>query len=185
MGRRKRSLGLFLLFNVMAIDISGIFLFMPIFSFLFVFFIVYALLIKTKVLGESNFVNLFISLIMAIIFMSFSSLDLYVQTLVPWFIVLLVCVFMILLLVGFSSGKLENVMSQRFFGWVVVLILLSIFLIAAIRVFNPIFHPDLIITSGEGTSLIEQLRFAADGRVFGTILLLVIAGLVSWILTRK
>lgn len=169
----------------MAIDISGIFLFMPIFSFLFVFFIVYALLVKTKVLGESNFVNLLISFIMAIIFMSFSSLDLYVQTIVPWFIVLIVCVFLILLLVGFSSGKLENVMSQKFFGWAMVIILLSIFLIAAIRVFNPVFHPDLIITSGEGTSLLEQLRYASDGRIFGTVLLLIAAGAVSWILTRK
>ena len=169
----------------MAIDISGIFLFMPIFSFLFVFFIVYALLVKTKVLGESNFVNLLISFIMAIIFMSFSSLDLYVQTIVPWFIVLIVCVFLILLLVGFSSGKLENVMSQRFFGWAMVIILLSIFLIAAIRVFNPVFHPDLIVTSGEGTSLVEQLLYYSDGRIFGTVLLLIAAGAVSWILTRK
>lgn len=169
----------------MAIDISGIFLFMPIFSFLFVFFIVYALLASTKVLGENNVINIPVSLIMAIIFMSFSSLDLYIQTIVPWFIVLAVCVFMILLIAGFSTGKIDEIMSKRFFGWVVIILLLSIFLIAAIKVFNPIFHPDLIITSGEGTSLVEQFRYSSDGRVFGTILLVIAAAAVSWILVKK
>jgi len=48
-------------------------------------------------------------------------------------------------------------------------------LIAAIRVFNPIFHPDLIVTSGEGTSLVEQIRYAIGGRFFGAALLVVIA----------
>ena len=60
-----------------------------------------------------------------------------------------------------------------------------IFLISAIKVFNPVFHPDLIITSGEGTSLIEQIRYGASGTLFGTILLIVIAGVVSWILVKK
>ena len=38
----------------------------------------------------------FVSLIMAVIFMSFSSLDLYVRTIIPWFIALFVCVFLVL-----------------------------------------------------------------------------------------
>ena len=60
----------------MAIDISGIFLFMPIFSFLFVFLIVFAILNKTKILGGEGWTNMFVGMIMAIIFLSFSSLAL-------------------------------------------------------------------------------------------------------------
>ena len=74
---------------------------------------------------------------------------------------------------------------NRGFGFVIVGVLIIIFLIAAVRVFNPVFHPDLIITSGEGTSLVEQIRYAAGGTVFGTILLIIIAGIVSWVITRK
>jgi len=157
---------------------------MPVFSFLFVFLVVWAVLAKTKLLGEAGFVNFFVSFIMAIIFMSFSSLDLYVRTIVPWFIVLFIMVFLVLLIAGLSTKDLANIMSTRF-AWGVIVILLIIFLVAAIRVFNPVFHPDLIITSGEGTSLVEQIRYAADGSAFGTILLIVIAGLVSWVLSRK
>lgn len=167
----------------MAIDISGIFLFMPIFSFLFVFLIVYAILAKTKILGE-GFLNALVGFIMAIIFISFSSLELYVQTIIPWFIVLFVVVFLILLIAGLSTKDLDWIMGKKF-GWAVVGLLVVIFLISAIRVFNPVFHPDLIITSGEGTSLIEQISYASDGRVFGTVLLLLIAGAVAWFVTRK
>lgn len=168
----------------MAIDISGIFLFMPIFSFLFVFFIVYAVLAKTKILGEGSFINVLISFIMAIIFISFSSLELYVQTIVPWFLVLFICVFLVLLIAGLSSKNLDWIMKPTF-GWVIIGILVIIFLISAIKVFNPVFHPDLVITSGEGTSLLEQLSYGLDGRVFGTVLLIIIASAVAYIITKK
>jgi len=166
----------------MAIDISGLNFFMPVFSFLFVFVVIYALLAKTKVIGESKFVLALISFIVGIIFMSFSSMELYVRTIVPWFVVLLIVVFFVLL-IGMFSGK--NWVPKSWLGWVIVGVLIIIFLIAAIRVFNPVFHPDLVVTSGEGTSLLEQMRDYLDGGIAGSILLLVIAGIVAWVITRK
>ncbi len=168
----------------MALDISGLNFFMPIFSFLFVFVVVYALLFKTKVLGENQFVLSLISFIVAIIFMSFSSLELYVQTILPWFVVLAVVVFLVLLIAGLSTKSLDKMMTPTF-AWIVVGVLIVIFLIAAVKVFNPVFHPDLVITSGQGTSMIEQLRGYASGGVVGSILLLVIAGIVAWVVTKK
>ncbi len=169
----------------MAIDISGIYIFMPIFSFLFVFIIVLAILKGSKILGEVPFANVLVSFIMAIIFISFSSLNLYVQTLIPWVAVLIVCVFFIMMVYGFASGKLDEIFKNKGFAWGMVGVLVVIFLIAAIRVFNPIFHPDLIITSGEGTSLIEQISYAYEGRIFGTVLLLIISAVVAMIITKK
>jgi len=106
----------------MAIDISGIYFFMPVFSFLFVFLITYSILAKTEILGSSGFVNFFLSFIMAIIFMSFSSLDLYVQTIIPWFIVLFIIVFLVLLIAGLSTKDLSKIMTTSF-AWVVIVIL--------------------------------------------------------------
>src|SRR3989344_7171569 len=158
----------------MAIDISGIFVFMPIFSFLFVFLITYAALSGTKVLGENNLINVFIGMIMAVIFLSFASLDFYVRTIVPWFVVLMVCTFLVLLLFGFSTNKLDWIRTKGF-GFALVGVLLLIFLLAAIRVFNPIFHPDLIITSGEDTSLMRQIFNPGNDRTLGSILLVIVA----------
>ena len=168
-------------------DISSLFFFMPVVSFLFVFVVVFAILAKTKILGDGR-VNIIVSFIMAIIFMNFSSLNLFVNTITPWFVVLLVCLFFVLVIMGFSVGNdVMKKMTTSKFGWAIIIILIIIFLIAAIRVFNPVFHPSLIITSGgEGSpGIIWQLRQMLDSQVIGSILLLVIGGIVAWVLTKK
>ena len=167
----------------MAIDISGIYFFMPVFSFLFVFVIVYALLAQTKILGANKFVHLLISFIMAIIFMSFSANRLYVETIIPWFVVLLVVVFLVLLIAGLSTKKLDGIMTTNF-AWAVIIILIIIFLIAAIRVFNPVLHPELLITGGEdGPGIIGQIFGSSS--IAGSILLIIIAAVVAWVITKK
>ena len=166
----------------MAIDTSGLNFFMPIFSFLFVFVIIYAVLAKTKIIGENKFVHLLISFIISTVFISFSSLELYVRNIIPWFVVLFIVVFFILLIGLFSS---KDWVPKSWLGWVIIGILVLIFLISAIRVFNPVFHPDLGIASGEGTSLLEQLRGYMGGGIVGSILLIAIAILVAWIITKK
>ena len=166
----------------MPLDISGLNFFMPIFSFLLVFVIAYVLLARFKIIGESKFANVLISFIIAIIFMSFSSLKLYVETIIPWFVVLLVIVFLVLLMGLFTS---KDWIPKSWFAWIVVVVLIIIFLISAISVFNPVFHPDLGITSGQGTSMLEQLGGYFGGGFLGSILLLIIAGIIAWVLTRK
>ena len=167
----------------MVLDISGVFFFMPVFSFLFVFLITYAILAKTKILGEMNWINVFVSFILAIVFMSFSSIELYVRSIIPWFAVLFVIVFLILLVAGLATKDLDGIMTKQF-AWVFVAIMVVIFLIIAIKVFNPVLHPDLIVTSGDGPGIVEQLREILDTRVAGGLLLVVIALVVARVITK-
>jgi len=156
---------------------------MPVFSFLFVFVVVFAILAKTRILGEGG-VNLLISFIMAIIFMNFSSLELYVRTILPWFITLLVILFFVLLVAGFSTKSIDKMMTPAF-AWVVVIIVLVVFLIAAIRVFNPVFHPDYGLVSGEKPEVISQaMTWLFGSQVSGSILLLVVGAIVAWVLSK-
>ena len=168
----------------MPLNISGLLFFMPVFSFLFVAIIVYALLAKTKILGGSKWVNLLTSFILAVVFMSFSSAELYVRTILPWFVVLIVVVFLILLIAMFSTKAWDKIMTPGF-AWVVVIVLIIIFVVAAIRVFNPVLHPDLGVASGQGISLMEQMRTWFGGGIAGSILLLIIAAIVAWVITRN
>ncbi len=169
----------------MVLDISGIFFFMPVFSFLFVFLISYAILLKTKILGDLAFVNILVSFVLAIVFMSFSSVELYIRTIIPWFAILFVIVFLILLIAGLATKNLDGIMTNKF-AWVIIAVLVAIFLIAAIRVFNPVLHPDLVITSGDGTQqgIVQQMTDILDSRVAGGLLLLVIAAIVAFVITR-
>jgi hypothetical protein len=92
---------------------------------------------------------------------------------------------LILLIAGLAGGKMDWI-ANAVFGWTIVGILVAIFLISAIYVFNPVFHPDLIIASGQGgTSLVQQLRYAGEGRWVGTLLLIGIGGLVAWIVGKS
>jgi len=168
----------------MAIDVSGLGFFAPIFIFLFVFVVVYALLTKTKIIGESDWIHLLISFIVAIVFISFSSMELFVRTIIPWFVVLFVALFLVLLL-GFFSSK--EWVPKSWLGWIFIGLLGLIFLISAIRVFNPVFHSGLIVTSGSdyGTTMWEQvIDFFISSKTAGSILFIIAAVVVSWILIK-
>lgn len=175
---------------VSEINISGISFFMPVITFLFIFILVYAILAKTKILGESKWVNLLIGFIVGIIFMSFSSINnggttQYVNTIVPWAVVLLVCIFLILVLAGLGTKDLGKIMTSKF-AWVIIIILIVIFLISAIKVFNPVFHPDYGITSGDKPQVLSQIwDFFGKSTIGGSILLILIGIVVAIILTRK
>lgn len=155
----------------MAIDISGLEFFMPIFGFLFVFVIVYALLAKTKLLGDNKFINLLISFIVAIIFSIVSPVQKYVQTVTPWFVVLVIALFFILIIIGLSQQKLGEIMKP-WFVWVFIVALILVFLISATKVFSPVWWDVRDFITNEG-------------RIVGGILLLIIAVAAAWVITRK
>ena len=170
----------------MPIDLSGLYFFMPIISFFFVFIVIYAVLWKTKILGDSAWVYILISFILSIIFMSFSSMELYVRTILPWFVILVVIVFLVLVIGGLSTKSLDKIMTSRF-AWFFIIVLLIIFIIAAIQVFNPVLHPGAIITSGGpgSTGLGSQISdFFSSSKYAGSLILFVIAAIVTWVLIK-
>ena len=77
-------------------SVSAIGYFMPIFAFLLVFIVVYALLKKTGVLGGAEPVMLFISFILASFFIVEASLVEFVQFSSAWFGVGVVGIFFLL-----------------------------------------------------------------------------------------
>ncbi len=171
------------------LNITGLYFFMPIFSFLFVFIVVYAILLKTKLLGEGKFLSAVISFIIAIIFMSFStatfSTEQYVRTIIPWFAVLIVCVFLVLVIAGLSAKDL-GVIMKPWFAWVIIAILIMIFVLAAIRVFNPVFSAQYGVDSGnpDDAQFVSLLRGIFNSQIGGGILLLIIAIIVAWVVTK-
>lgn len=170
----------------MPADISAIAYFAPVFSFLIVFAIVFAVLLKTKVLGENNWGLLFVSFLIATIFISAAGVKDYVLTIVPWFAVLVISVFFILLLAGFI-GKVDFLQKPMQVG--VLIILLIIFLVSGFVVFSDIVGPYL---PGPAFGLGDVdpatfffLDWLYSARVVGAIALLVAAALASWILVKS
>ena len=168
------------------LDFSWLSYFMAIFGFLLVYIVVYAILTKTKILGENAFINSITAFILAIVFISFSPGVSYIGIITPWFVILVVSLFFFLVIVGFSQKEIDKFMKP-WISWIFIVILLIIFLVAAIKVFNPILGPYLPGDSGDDANptLLKVARFAYSDRFLGAVLLLIIALIVSWIVTKK
>ena len=156
-------------------SVSAIGYFMPIFAFLLVFIVVYALLVKTKVLGESTAVMLFISLILASFFIVEASLVEFVQFSSAWFGTIVIGLFFLIVILAFIPDiKLGEFFAGKnnWFAWVLLVGMVLFFIFSSAYVFNWVLNWDLISSwSDEGW--------------FGMILLLIIAGAVSYFLTKK
>ena len=167
----------------MAVEVAGISYFAPLLAFLIVFIIVFALLNKTKILGEEKFVQLFVSFLIATIFVSAAGVRDYVLTITPWFAVLVISLFFVLLIMGFV-GKQADFM-QKGVGITAIIVLVIIFLVSGFIVFSGAILPYL--TGGGDNPLINYFigQGVYSSRVFGALLLLVISAVVSWVLVRQ
>lgn len=154
---------------MVAIDISGVAGFMPIWGFLLVFVVIYALLGKTKVLGENKFVHLLVSFGVAIIFLISAQATEYVKTITPWVAMFIISLVFIVLLVGvILTGKSFEEFFKPGMGWIIAIALLAIFVFSAIKIFGP-----------------SMPQIALQPQLIGVGLLVVIALFASWLLTKK
>lgn len=142
---------------------------MPIFSFLLVFIVIFALLKKTGILGENSAVSLFISFIVSSFFIVEASLVEFVQFNSAWFAVGAVSLFFFVTLIAFLPWKepFKFMTSGNWFSWALLGIISAFFVVSAAYIFN------WVIDWGA-----FQSWFNSDW--FGMILLLLIAGVVSW-----
>tara|TARA_Y100000310_G_C20613540_1_gene779343 strand:+ start:758 stop:1231 length:474 start_codon:yes stop_codon:yes gene_type:complete len=153
----------------MAVSVGAIGYFVPIFAFLLVAIVVYALLKKTGVLGGSEVVSLFISFILAAFFVVEASLVDFVQFGSAWFSVLIIGLFFLLVILAFLPGKepLSFLTKGNWFSWVVLGVVIAFFVISSAYVFNWAVNWGMV-----------SEWFASDW--FGMILLLIIAAVVAW-----
>ena len=170
----------------MVADVSGISYFAPILAFLIVFVIVFALLNKTKLLGVNGWVQLFVSFLIATIFVSAAGVRDYVLKITPWFGALIISLFFLLLLMWFI-GLGDNKFVKGGIGIAVVVLLLIIFLVSGFVVFSESIVPYLPGSSGEGAdpNLLLATGWIFSSRVSGAVLLLIIAAIVSWVLVKS
>jgi len=161
----------------MPVDVSGFAYFAPILAFLVVFVVMFAILARTKLFGgEANpWILLFVSFLVATIFVSAAGVRDYVLTITPWFAALLISLFFLILLLRFVGTDVG--FMEKGSGIVAVLVLVVVFLVSGFVVFSDVLGPFL-----PGGVSAEGLY---SSRVMGALLLLILSALVSWVLVRK
>jgi hypothetical protein len=171
----------------MALDVSWLNFYMPIFGFLFVFVVILAVLMKTKILGENQFVNLIISFVFAIIFITFSPGLNFVSMVVPWFVILVIALFFVLMLIGFSQKDMDKMMKP-WLAWVFIGALMVVFLVSAMIVFGSSFQgwlPGQADNVDANPFFISVKHFIYGEKFLGALLLFVVAVAASWVITKK
>ncbi len=83
--------------------------FAPIFPILFVFVVVFALLEKSKILGENKGLNSLIALSVAIMLLFVPGLIQVINIMAPWFVVLFILVLLFLLLLMTMGTKWDSI----------------------------------------------------------------------------
>ncbi len=148
---------------------SAIGYFMPIFSFLLVFIVIHAILVKTKILGDSPAVMLFISFILSSFFIVEANLVEFVQFGSAWFGVVVIGLFFLIVILAFIPGiDLAKFFGKNnWFAWILLGLLVAFFVISSAYIFNWVLNWGII-------------RSWFDTDWFGMVLLLAIAGVVSW-----
>jgi len=166
-------------------DLSGLAFFAPIFVFLIVFAVMYALFKKSEIIGETNFIQLFVAFLIATVFVTAGSVQQVVLNVIPWFVVLLVALFFILVMAGFI-GKKEDFVGKGV-GWVFIVLLILVFVISGVKVFSGVLGP-YIPGAGFGVGgdpeILTFLDWLYSPRVLGAGLLILAAAIVSWILVK-
>lgn len=172
----------------MVADLTSFVYFAPVLAFLAVFGIMFALLTKTKILSDKPPMNIFISFVIATIFITAGSVRQLVLNVIPWFAVLLIALFLIMALVGFM-GKTEAVMGKGV-AWIFVVLLILVFLVSGIKVFSNSLAPYWPTATYEDVSagdpgLVGFFSWLYSPRVKGFFLLIGVAAFTTWVLVRK
>lgn len=152
------------------VDLSLLQDYLPILVFLLVFAVLFAVLAKYKTLGESKFTNLFVSFIVATIFVSLTSAREYVISITPWFAVFLIVSFLLFALTGFLGNVPEGL--NKGIGTGLVVALLALFLISAYFSFSSV-------------PFVESASdWISKPRIYGAFLVLALSAVVSYVLIK-
>ncbi len=112
----------------------------PIFIFLFVMVLFFAVLEKTKLLGESKGVSALVAFCIALLFMITATATELVRILTPWLVMLIIIsmVFMMFFMfLGVKPEAIEKAVSNPSFFWPIFIVLLVVLGIALTQVFGP------------------------------------------------
>lgn len=157
------------------IDISGINYFLPVISFALAFVIIFAILKKTGILGDSAWICFLVSFAIALVFASFPDVRTYMEAVTPWFVILIILLFFILLIGAFAlAGDVSKIVRPGLV-WVLVAILAFVFIFIGYNHFDVASNCDFI----------KIKDFLFDRKISGGLAVLIVALIVGFIVAKK
>ena len=171
------------------LDVSTLSLVTPIFVFLLIFVLVYAIVLKTKILGENNALMVTAALSVAVISMfAGSSVPQFIINTVPWIVALFIGLLFLIFIYLFLGGSSEKeIMEQLGLKWVVFVILIVIVFIGLVQVIrlSPLQQSQGGNLTSEDTFKQEIVSTLVHPRILGALFLMIIAAFAVKLLTDQ
>lgn len=147
---------------------------LPVFIFILIYAVIYAALSKTKFLGDSVNVNAMVAFALAAIFAMLPGAMEFVSVVAPWFIIMMIVAFSILLIFmlgGLKGDVIENIFRNTSVYWTIIMLSIIV-LVGGLTV---VYGPFLVggPTSGEGVGHSVQ-RAIFNVKVLTTLTVLII-----------
>ena len=123
------------------VDVSLLAKLAPIFVFLVVFFGIYAVLSKIKILGVSKEINLVVSFVLGVIFMFTPGVSNVVILVTPWLVILFLMIIVIVtlfLFVGVKESTVSKVFEESGVAWFLIIVVIIIFGFVLSQVYGPL-----------------------------------------------
>ena len=163
------------------LDVGILEYFTPVFVFLFVFAILYAILDKTNILGDNKALKSLVAFSLSLMFIMTQDLMRLVSIMTPWFMILIIAVFFIMiffLFVGAKAEEVSGVFTEKITVWIILILILTIFAYAITQVYGADVHTiyggeEAEDNSGNLNQAIGQIIF--HPKMLGVALILIIA----------
>lgn len=114
--------------------------FVPVFIFLLVFVLFYAVLLKTHILGDNKGLIALASFVVALLFLVTRAATEFVQLVTPWFVVMLIvimCFLLIFMFLGVKPDAIAEAISKEGTVWTILVILIILLGVALTKVLGP------------------------------------------------
>lgn len=170
------------------LDIGLIETFTPVFSFLFIFAVLFAILEKTKILGQNRGLNSLVSFTIAMLFLFTEPTRDLIKSVTPWFVILMVFVVFLLLIflfIGIKEEEIAQTASQPGVVWFIIIVLVLIMGAILTQVFGEQVRSlteEGNVSEGSVTTNVAKIVF--HPRILGAMLLLVIASQAVRLISR-
>lgn len=173
------------------LDVGLIKYFVPVFTFVFVWLIMFMLLSKVKIFGDNKNLNSFFSFIVAVLFMFVGPAWKIVSIMTPWFVVLFILIIFMLLIfmvLGVESSKIiETAWDNAALFWVLFFVGLAIFGYALSQMYGEeiqsVYGGE---EEGEGATGLagDIFKIIFHPKILGIVLILVIAAQAMRLLSQ-
>lgn len=115
-------------------DVSALAYLNPIFAFLVVAVVIFAILRKSGLLGDHVLLDVIVALFVPAIFITVPGVSDLILSVIPWFAVLVMALFFILFLASFV-GNADDIAGKGL-ALVFIILLAIVFIVAAVKIFS-------------------------------------------------